>query len=496
MAGASQDGLPKFARTNRDDYVVNLASEGTLLHKRVVDATITGATTAITAFKFVNGDLLFTALTNNALTGPLSIDVIRQMQSIDGQVAPLSTFTTSIENTDPANAKVITMGAGFTPASLTVPANSFNTYTWEIVDPAVNPPTIRLINTQSNVPAGAAGVSSFEGRTGAVVSAAGDYNSTEITNVSTVPGGSVTAALDSLLTGQQSCVFLNNNNGTITSPPTDGRAQDILVLSIDFQNSYVPSNTNHVGRIGAFNVGEPSGNTAGIQTLNNAGIEFHSQGLLPSSAHILALATGDITAATSGWSAIEADVSAAPAFGAGNQKNAIMARVSAAQVAGINGTTGAYALMVQEGPNPGAQRFWVNVDGNMFATDSGGVSTGNAWEQDTNGMFVLVPSRAALKNNIANLALNDTAFLLNANLVKSFRFNRDSVQNRTRVGTTVEAMVAAGASDSFFTYDYKERIDAGHLDLTKPLNVDERAVLFALIKRFQDHEARIAALEA
>jgi hypothetical protein len=49
-------------------------------------------------------------------------------------------------------------------------------------------------------PSAAAGVTSFNGRTGAVVGQNGDYSSSQITNASAVPGTNVTDALNNLRT--------------------------------------------------------------------------------------------------------------------------------------------------------------------------------------------------------------------------------------------------------------------------------------------------------
>ena len=58
----------------------------------------------------------------------------------------------------------------------------------------------KVIESTVVAPAGGpgAGVDSFEGRTGVVVSASGDYNSSEVDNLSVNPGATVTAALDFL----------------------------------------------------------------------------------------------------------------------------------------------------------------------------------------------------------------------------------------------------------------------------------------------------------
>lgn len=63
----------------------------------------------------------------------------------------------------------------------------------------------------------AGGVTSFEGRTGAVVSVVGDYNSDEVDNESTVPGTSVTNALDNL----QDAINVSNDHGALTGRDDD-----------------------------------------------------------------------------------------------------------------------------------------------------------------------------------------------------------------------------------------------------------------------------------
>ncbi len=59
-------------------------------------------------------------------------------------------------------------------------------------------PALRRGGSGPEAPSGFGGVSSFNGRVGAVLPVASDYNSTQIANVSTVPGANVSLALDAL----------------------------------------------------------------------------------------------------------------------------------------------------------------------------------------------------------------------------------------------------------------------------------------------------------
>lgn len=76
-------------------------------------------------------------------------------------------------------------------------------------------------------------VDSVFGRTGIVVAEAGDYTSTLVTNSSTVPGGTVTAALDSLQTGV-------NNNATNLINHAGDTTIHIVDVSVD-GNHYLRS---------------------------------------------------------------------------------------------------------------------------------------------------------------------------------------------------------------------------------------------------------------
>lgn len=89
--------------------------------------------------------------------------------------------------------------------------------------------TAALDTLKSSITSLVTGVSSFNSRSGAVVPASGDYNSTQLTNSSTVSGSTVTAALDNLkaIVGARfgatfyiDPAFVGTSNGTESNPYT------------------------------------------------------------------------------------------------------------------------------------------------------------------------------------------------------------------------------------------------------------------------------------
>lgn len=185
----------KVQRVDRENYIHNLKTYDTSLHLKPTVPLISIAT--ITPAQFVH-DLRFNPATPNAVTvtGTLA-DLFNALIGTGtlpnpGAVIQMgSQWTIQIQNTDLVNPKVITLPAGFTPATLAVPANSYNEYTFEITSTA--PALASLVFTLNNSPAGPMAVSSFNGRIGAVVPVTGDYTDQQIDHVI---GGTTNANLN------------------------------------------------------------------------------------------------------------------------------------------------------------------------------------------------------------------------------------------------------------------------------------------------------------
>lgn len=207
MAGA--DGTDKFQKVDREDEIVDPHFRGVLTFTRTPISQI--AIPVITALQFAR-DLLFDATTPNALTGPTAQELLDVIIKRDGFVRELqSRYEFIIQNTDAVNPKVITLGPNYNPTTLTIPPSSYQYIGYELTQ--LVPPIFTLVKQLPGGAAGATGVTSFEGRTGAVVSAPGDYTAAEITNV---PTGNIPATATNV---QLALDYLQ-----VYAPPPTGRA--------------------------------------------------------------------------------------------------------------------------------------------------------------------------------------------------------------------------------------------------------------------------------
>lgn len=411
MAGAN--GVKKFLPCDREEAISPLKTVGTEFKTRVIT---TVASSTISAVDFVLSDLLL----NNALlspyTGPSAAQILTEM-GLDYLNAVGTTFKTTIENSTGVD-QVINFGAGFTPASITIPANSVQTLTWEVT--SVNPAAIRLLNSSSNLSPPAAGVTSFEGRVGPVVSAIGDYNSDEITNLSLVPGADVTDALNALQ-AQSGVVSFEGRQGVVTSANGDytaseitnvpmgsiaaltvqaaidelalekvslgnaTAAQDILVATAAGDN-YAPSGTVLPGRIGALTAGQSTGGVT--QTTNGAVLEAQGSGAIPLNGLIHARMGAD-QSLTGNYSVMLADASANLLFGQapGVAQSLVRAILPAGIPAATNGVDGAYVFSYDNGAG---KLFFVNSLGNVRIVLSGAGPATGALALDANGMITLL----------------------------------------------------------------------------------------------------------
>lgn len=191
MAGTQgRKGEPKYPPVNRNEYLDPLHFTGIEIHQRVISAP--QSTPILTGAQLLGADQLYITTTPNALTGPTAMDMgnaIVLANGLLGDNAVGAQVLVWIENTDPVNPKVITFGAGVTPATLTIPAASKAQYYFEVTSvyaPQAVPPTVETFSVgtySATTPPSAAGVTSFNGRTGPVVSVAGDYTAAQVTEV-------------------------------------------------------------------------------------------------------------------------------------------------------------------------------------------------------------------------------------------------------------------------------------------------------------------------
>lgn len=163
MAGASDKmgGIAKYRKVNRDEYAVNDATWGTSLHQYLLQASqqalVISATQAINDIVFSDGIAPHPVPASPAgpYTGPSAAQIMAQLASIGMRPQVDSSYTVTYWN-QTALPITINFGAGMTPASLVIPANSVNDYTFKV--DAVQPPAIELFQTVTNSPPGAADI--------------------------------------------------------------------------------------------------------------------------------------------------------------------------------------------------------------------------------------------------------------------------------------------------------------------------------------------------
>jgi len=218
-------------RTDREEYIV-LKTKDTLFHQVYNQLVVTSSPIPTSALL---DDIYVDALSPNAITVSGTVVDLGGILASRSLNQPGSQWTINIDNQDPVNDKVFTLPAGVSPATITVPANTYTSYTFEVVNN--NPEQIRLIQSLPGG-SGTSIVTSFTGAQGnvqagpALVATAGDYTSTMVTNLSAVPGATVTDALNFLdangvdsFTGAQG----TTRTGAVTALAGDYNAVQVTV---------------------------------------------------------------------------------------------------------------------------------------------------------------------------------------------------------------------------------------------------------------------------
>lgn len=139
MSGSN--GIVKYARVNREDEIIDPKFRGTIYSQ---NPTIVSVTNANLSAAQMMSNLFLDATTPNALTAPLTSTELAflstQYLTTDG-----SSWTVTIHNNDPVNAKVITLPAGWTPTTVTIGPDSTSELTWVVTNGAAVPPQISLL---------------------------------------------------------------------------------------------------------------------------------------------------------------------------------------------------------------------------------------------------------------------------------------------------------------------------------------------------------------
>lgn len=465
-------------------------------------------------------DLIFNAATPNAITGPTAVQVIQYFQQLaqDQGIMPmdLARFQQIYENTDPTFSKVITFPAGFNPAVITLPPLTTAEVAWE-QHTLTSPPTFTLFSqliTTSGIPA-AGGVTSWQGdagapRVGAVHSAPGDYNTTDITKDPAVliPGATATDALNNLITDIAAIngtgtagPFTQKVNYLVT--PTVPVALDLLV-NIAGGNDYHPSGTTLAGHIGGLQVSQTD---PVFNAVNTAELQVDGGGsavatAFPTGALINARGTGAAGWNNAGFALIRADSSIVPTFGQGGNTQTNFRSINAPALPSATGGNGAYSF---ETDVSGVKVAFVNANGWTAFTPSGTAGTAGAVLAAPSAVagvniLTLTASTRAVKDSIRKIE-EDTSWLLKLP-VRNFQYKRHIDPDGTpQVGAIVDEAQNAGASPSFFAHHAKEitLLSTGEktqvTDIERPRAFNLEACFFGLLNEFQKAIARIEALE-
>lgn len=483
--------LPKKLPCNREEQIL-LKAIGVEFEQRIPVSYITSPLT-LTGLQYL-ADLIFTAATANAITGPSAADLMSAMAQ-QGPVLPNSRFTQIIQNTDPTNAKTITFGANMNGGPVVIPAGSTAEVSWEVT--SQNPPTFTLFQNATTGGGGAIPVIQFVGsqgltQTGPIITTtAGDYTASEITNV---PAGNISsvnvqAALNEL---DQEKVTLRNLAGAVGTGAA--QAGDILV-SIAAGDQYVPSGitANRPGHIGSMEVGALAGATA--QTVGGAAIEAFANGAVPLFG-VGRFVMGATHNPSQNYSVVLGDASAnvgAPGFGqdALQAQSVFRAILPAGLPGATNGLAGAYVFSYDNGA---LKLFFVNSLGNLRAVPTA-LAGATQCNFDANSMLTsqAIPSSREVKENIEDA--KDSSWILKAK-PRTFQYRDEKFKPHSRAGLIIEELQDAKAPYEAFVYnqDWKDGETVGRQK--KPAGICWDGVTAALIAEVQKLRIEMDQLKA
>lgn len=514
MAGAT--GVSNFGwiqTINREKEIQPLRTAGPEFHRRI-PTTIPAGQTILTPANIAS-DLIFTATTPNALTGPTAVQMVQYFQSItnpsqvgSGQAPILyERFQQIYENTDPVNPKVITMGAGFVPSVITLPPSTVFIVSWELTQ--LSPPIFTVFSIQATqgglIPP--SGLTSFNGRVApAVIPTAGDYNTDQVFNVSNVPPtGGVSTTSQALNTLLADIALLNGTGigGPFTqkvnylTTPAVPVAQDILT-NIGGGNDYHPSGLTLPGRIGAISVNESNGTA---QTALGFCVEATAAGAAPANGIYDATATANVTGA--GYALYRADSSPAATFGqTPAQAQTNFRSIMRPGLPGAIGDNGAYSF---ETDVAGTKNSFVNALGWIgFTPDPAAGTQGAVLAAPGFGVSILslTASTRNLKYDIKSVEDHETSWI-NRVPIRVFKWISEMEHEAKipRIGAIVDEVEKAGAPVGAFWHETRKIMKDGEFvrgeaDTEKPRDINDRSFLFALIAEFQKLRADFEALKS
>jgi len=433
MAGTN--GKPKFLRCNREDEVDDLKIRGTIYQlfpfQGITTASVTGTQWSQTVVNF-------SALTPNAITGPTVNDLFQ----VFSQSAPPvggETGQLVLSNSDPVNSKVITLPAGWTPSTFTIPPDTNALIRYQLS--SVNPIGFSILSVEAlgaAAPANNTAVPSGTFGTNFALTPAQPYDVIVRNAANTMWVPSVSASTGGALPWSKM-------GGTILSPTSD-------ILNVDD------------GALATY---------TRLQEIRNR----TNQATLPDFKMLNLLST-------------------ASNFGArGAGTTDTMVHTSITTPPGIQPNSYFYRGTLIGG----GDLFYVRTSGVTKVTLSAGPPVTNI-AVDALGQICAAVSSVTMKENIINVS--DTSYV-DLIPVKEFNFIGDNVKQIGAVVEEMEPLIPVPLRPALINYHvnwaFTDEQGVFHpmtRDFTKPESINTQGVVFCLLKELQALRARVALLEA
>lgn len=429
MAGTN--GKPKFLRCNREDEVEDLKIRGTLFE--YIPSQVV-ATNVVTAAQWMQP--LLTLTNPGPITGPSALALFTEFAQ---QAPPVVGETGNMVLSNPTAAPiVVNLGAGWTPASITIPPNSQYEIAYRLT--STNPIAWEIF---SIVAAGAVPPSG------------------------TLPSGT-----------------FGSDFALVPSQPYD------VIVRNAANTMWVPSNTANGGRM-------PWLQLNGVASPQQNGFELNDFAPTGSTnySEMNNVVNTQTQAAVNDFALYRAE-SAAPGFGArgGATKDSLYKGVIDSPVPGIQANSYFLNYHVVGGPD----LFYVRSSGVTHVTLAAGPPV-TPIAINAAGEFCADVSSALLKENIIDATNTSVVNTLN---VREFNFIGDNIKQVGAIAQEVEPLIPAPLRPAFInykpTFSYTDAQGVFHpmtRDLTQPQSLNLQSFLFATIEELQKLRERVALLE-
>lgn len=493
MAGS--DGLEKFVLCDRENEIIDLKWRGTEFWNLTYFSNVfqSGLPANILLPQSILDNILFTALTPNAIVGPSAAAVFTYL-SQRYLTTPGSTWEIYIQNTDPVNAKVITFGAGFTPTILTIPPGS--TVLQGFMVTSQNPPAISLFNPLS----GASASAPLAGISGAVPGIV----VIDTANPQTFSTTLITSANPNIVvtngTGTPSPVVLTFGPPGFTTAGPPIQFQSALVWDPAlFQwepSSGIMNDPN-------LNIGAPGlrvGSNNSIQGPLNQYIAYFVGDRTGFGVLEAAIGSTALTQAN-GFTMITADSRQSPNFGTlarGVEDSSflsILPTTAQNPISPFQGI-GSYHFVGETSTGPATQvtNFLVTQSGMISQFTVTGQVGATALYQSAAGGITTLASLRSLKENISRI--EDSEELFNALHPVHFNFKEDQLNHLCRLGFVVEDTLDDAQwplrQDALFCYSCLP--EGKGLDMSHPRDFDNRALIALLVDQVKTLKQQVVAL--